>query len=42
MAQMLGELTEDVAVDLCAGFGRVNRQFNFVGSDRGRSQSQTH
>src|SRR3954469_22949427 len=40
--QMLGELTEDVAVDLCARFGRVNRQLNFLGSYRRRSQGETH
>jgi hypothetical protein len=32
---MLGELTEDVAVDLCAGFGRIDCQFDFVGGNRG-------
>jgi hypothetical protein len=32
---MLGELAEDVAVDLRAGPGRVNRQFNpFRGNGR--------
>ena len=42
VSQMFGELTEDVAVDLGAGFGCINYQFNLVGSCRGRSQCQTH
>jgi hypothetical protein len=39
---MLGELTEDIAIDLCAGFGGVDREFKFVGSNCERSQRKTH
>jgi hypothetical protein len=42
VAEMLRELTEDVAIDLCARFRRVNHQLNFVGSNRRRSQGETH
>jgi hypothetical protein len=30
MAEMLGELAENVAVDLPAGLGHVNRQFDLL------------
>ncbi len=40
VAQMLGELPENVAVDLRAGFGCVNRQFNFLGSHHRHTDSQ--
>jgi len=39
---MFGELTEDVAVDLGAGFGCIDCQVDFVGGYRGRSQGQAH
>ena len=41
VAKMLGELAEDVAVDLRAGFGRINRQLNFLCSQNRRSEGQS-
>jgi hypothetical protein len=32
VSKMLGELPENVTVDLGASFGHVNRQFDFLGS----------
>jgi hypothetical protein len=38
---MLGELPKKIAVDLRAGFGRVNRQLDFLRSHDGRGETIT-
>ena len=38
VAEMLGELAEDVAVDFRAGLGRIHRQDNLLCSQNGRSE----
>jgi hypothetical protein len=39
MSKVLGELAEDVAVDLRAGLGHFYGQFNFLRDDGGRSKA---
>src|SRR4029453_13189336 len=41
VAEMLGELAENVAVDLRSGLRRVNREYNLLGGCEGRSESHS-
>jgi hypothetical protein len=41
MSKMLGELTENITIDLRAALGGVHCQFNFLRGDQRRSQNQT-